>query len=103
TLSVLAGRNLTADSTYLNAAPRGLNGKGANYTLTAGNSSVASAAFKVTGSINASGAGTGSGGSVAINYKDASNAFVVGSTLTNSGISGSITADAPAGGSGGTI
>ena len=60
--------------------------------------------LQVTGNLNVNGIGTGSAGKIFLVYNDASNpVFVIRQQVTNSGVTGNITATAPSYGTGGTI
>lgn len=98
-----SGRHLTINNTFdPNVGPQGANGNGGNLTLVAGTGG--SGNLVVTGSLTDSqGVGTGNGGTVSITYRDATNSFVIGSSVTNSGVTGIIYAGAPLNGTGGSI
>ncbi len=111
TISITAAKNLIADSSQFSVAPQGTNGKGGNITLAQGYQGVGAPAagnglLQVTGSLDASGKGTGGGGSVQISYQNAANTLTTGATTAGSFISGQIHADtssAVVGTTGGTV
>lgn len=96
-VTLTSGRNLTINSSSLTLTGSGSNANGATLALTAGS------ALKVTGNLSTSAVGNGNAGALTLTYNDATNPFVVGSTVSNSGVSGNITAAAPGTGTGGTI
>jgi filamentous hemagglutinin len=101
TVTLSAGQELLVATSRINSRPQGVNGNGPTFNLRAG--TAGSGLLQISGALNANGAGSGAGGTVNIEYNDAANPFIVGSTVTGSGISGNITADAPGSGSGGAI
>lgn len=96
-----SGQNLMVTTTLINSRPQGTNGNGPTFNFTA--ATAGTGLLQISGSINASGAGTGSGGTVNLTYNDSANPFVIGSSLSGNGVTGSITADAPAAGLGGLV
>lgn len=89
---------LTADAQAMHASPIGANGNGANYSLI----DYASKIF-VSGDLDGSGRGTGSGGSVFFIEAD-STPFIVGPAAAGNGVRGSITVDSGlSGGNGGKL
>ncbi|MBK9619683.1 MAG: hypothetical protein IPO31_10945 [Candidatus Obscuribacter sp.] len=103
-VSVNAGRNLTVNNApgSLNSNPLGLNGKGANITLSSGN--LAGGDLFVNMPFDASGIGTGGGGSISLTTNSATT-FNIGTGSVNPGVNGALTANggAGAGAGGGTI
>lgn len=87
-IDVEVGGNLTANAASMNAAPSSVgNNAGASYSLTAGGSLV------VAGALDASGVGTGDGGSI---YLESNNkkAFSIGSgKVPKNGVQGAVTAN----------
>jgi hypothetical protein len=92
TISVSTGGNITANMAFFTAAPLGLNGSGANYTLAAAGSGTGN--LNITGAIDAngggaSGLGIGNGGSVFLTSSSAT-VFRIGNTASVNGVNGTI-------------
>ncbi|GEM_PF-2659843 len=100
-VSLSAGQNLTVATSAITAGPTGTGGNGANFNFAAGTAGTGT--LQINGTLSANGLGTGNGGSIGVLYRDATNPFIVGSSITSSGITGNLTADAPGSGNGGTI
>lgn len=99
-IELYSANNLTVDTTFLQVGPQGINGNGGEIYLQSALSGAGN--LSLNGTLCVDGAGSGNGGSATLVYRSAS-PFVVGGTVTANGISGSITADAPGTGIGGTI
>jgi hypothetical protein len=100
-IAVNAGRNLTInnDVACLNANPLGTNGKGANLELGAGK--LGGGDLFVNIPLNASGVGTGSGGSIALSTNSAA-VFNLGAGSVSPGVNGALSANGgPGAGAGG--
>ncbi len=99
TLTLTAGRDLVFTGN-VNLTPTA-NGNGGTLNLTGARNVI------LNGSASVSGSGTGNGGAINIKYASSANPnpgpFVVGSTILSSGVTGSLAANAPGSGSGGTI
>lgn len=91
-VTLTAGRDLSVNTAGVTAKALGVNGNGAVFNWRSGLSSPTGGALRVTGAIDAIGAGTGDGGKISLNINDASNPFRVGAVGANSFVSGSITA-----------
>jgi hypothetical protein len=101
TIAVNAGRNLTInnDVACLNANPLGTNGKGANLELGAGKLGAGDLFVNIP--LNASGVGTGSGGSIALSTNSAA-VFNLGAGSVSPGVNGALSANGgPGAGAGG--
>jgi fibronectin-binding autotransporter adhesin len=101
TIAVNAGRNLTVnnDVACLNANPLGTNGKGANLELGAGKLGAGDLFVNIP--LNASGVGTGSGGSIALSTNSAA-VFNLGTGSVSPGVNGGLSANGgPGAGAGG--
>ena len=101
-ITLSAANALSINLSNINAAgPDSVNGNGASLTLAAGTGAAAN--LQVTnGSIIADATGNGIAGNVSITYNSAS-PFVIGGTVTNSGISGNISASTAGTGTAGNI
>ena len=102
TVVVSSGGNLSVNTAGLNVAPSGTQGYGGTIALLAGTAGAGT--LQVAGSLNVNGVGAyGSAGKIFLVYNDSTNPFVIGGTVTNSGVTGNVTASAPGYGTGGTI
>ena len=82
----------------LNAQPLGITGNGGTVSL------VANGALQVNQGVNASGVGSGNGGTINLYYEDATNPITIGASSANSFVNGNVTANAVgAGGVGGRV
>jgi len=99
TVSATSGGALTTGAITDNGV--GTNGPGGTVTLTGGG--VNGGNFQVAGAISATGAGTGSGGTINVTSSNAANLMTLGSATGNSYISGAISATAGGSGTGGAI
>ncbi len=97
-VTVKNGGNLTVDPGYLLARPLS-SGTGANIILTAG-TAAAGGNLYVSGSIDASGVGTGAGGTVTLT-SNSGTVFTVDSTAVINGVHGTIAANGTGSGSSG--
>lgn len=102
TVILSAGANLAVDTAGITAGPLGTNGDGATYTLTAG-TNVATGNMQITGDLNLDGQGSGTGGTLDINYSETASAFLAGTIGADSFVNGNISANAPGSGNGGSI
>ncbi|HEY9869229.1 MAG TPA: hypothetical protein V6D08_08695, partial [Candidatus Obscuribacterales bacterium] len=96
-----AGQNLSVNTASITAGPLGTTGNGATFNLSAG--TAGSGLTNINGTLSANGTGSGNGGSITIAYNDPTDPFVVGGTVSRSGITGSLSANAPGAGQGGTV
>src|SRR5262249_48130380 len=105
TVAVYAGRNLTVTPGSLLAGPQGVNGAGANITLSAGSSTAAGNLFINAGlaADSTGGGGTGRGGTITLSC-NSTTVFTINTGATTNGVAGIVSA-AAAGifGQGGTI
>jgi len=100
TVSLSSARRLAVDVSFMDAAPKGGNGEGAHYTLTATGAPIGD--LYIAGDLSADGVGSGSGGSIALRFSSRF-PFQVGSNVPVAGISGGLTANGGLTGSGGSV
>ncbi len=79
-VTLSAGRNLSIAGGSLSAMPQGTNGKGPVISLTAG--TAAAGGLSLTGALNASGVGSGSGGTVTMTASTAGSAVSIASAAS---------------------
>jgi hypothetical protein len=102
-VTISSGNALTLNLSAFQIGPSTLNANGGSITLSAG-SAIVAANLKVSGgNLSANALGSGSAGSVSITYNDPTNPFVIGATVSASGVSGNITASAPGAGASGNV
>lgn len=102
TVRVHSGGDLSIASGAIDAGIKGSSGNGGSYELWAGTSSSTSGKLLVDGTLDVSGKGNGSGGSVSLKV-DSNETFTVGGGGLINGVTGSILATGAGTGSAGTV
>lgn len=104
TINLSTGDILNIDPAAITAGPLGTNGNGANFSFIAGTGTGnGTKAIMISSTLSANGAGTGNGGTIYLEAKDATNTLDIGSAVASNRITGNLTANAPGSGNGGSI